>query len=136
MILKMARNIIVAGGLALVVVGCSRQQPVYNVVSHPIPAAVTQISLPDMQRAIVLAGTDRGWTLVPVEPGHLKGHIDHNGHSADIEVLFTTGNYSISYVTSANLLATSDGLIHTTYNKWIHQFESDIDRQIIRLALS
>lgn len=136
MILKMARTSIVAASLALVATGCARQEPVYNVISHPVPAAARDISLDRMQKAIVLAGADQGWIMTPVEGGHLRGHTDHHGHSADIEVLFTSTNYSVSYVSSANLSATADGQIHLNYNKWIHQLEDAIDRQIIKQGLS
>lgn len=136
MIFTMLRNIAIVAGLTLAVTGCAREQPVYNVVNHPIPAVSKPLTLNDIQKAIILAGVDRGWVLTPVELGHLRGHIDHDGHSADIDVRFTPANYSISYVGSTNLLATTNGEIHRNYNKWIHLLEEGIGQQVVKLSIS
>jgi hypothetical protein len=121
--------------MLLAVPACAREAPIYNVESHPVPAMAQSLPLETMQRTIMLAGMHRGWVFTPIAPGHLRGHLDHNHHVADIDVAFTPANYSIHYLGSENLLATADGQIHRNYNKWIELLERDIEHNLAEASL-
>ncbi len=129
------RKFVFCIGLVLLAAGCMREQPVYNVVDHPITVTGKKVTLATVQKAIMKVGLEREWIFTPVSPGHLKGALNQRGSSANIDVKFSTKAYSISYVSSANLLATGEGTIHRNYNKWIKILERDIDLELAKLNM-
>ncbi len=112
--------------------GCAHD-PVYNVPSHGVPVAAQSLSLKQMERTIVEAGQSRGWKFQPVSPGVLRATQDQPKYAAVVEIRFDQKNYSIQYVSSRGFEA-KDGIIHSHYNFWIRNLESDIDTRLSNAA--
>ena len=127
------RLALLAGGVALL--AAWQNPPIYNVdkVQFTLPPTVT---IADVERAIVSAGSVRGWTMIPVAPGRVLATHTRSGHTATIDIVFDTHEYSIQYVSSALLQAKEDGTIHPTYNRWIQFLQNDIDNNLRTLGMT
>jgi hypothetical protein len=114
---------------ALVAAGCALRQPVYNVEKAPISGPDGKsLSMTEVQRAIMRAGTTLGWQMQAEAPGRLSGRIALRSHTAIIDIEHDTRSYSIKYRDSTNLDA-ADGEIHKNYNGWIQNLEKAIRAQ-------
>ncbi|PWC20035.1 hypothetical protein DDT52_11845 [Brenneria roseae subsp. roseae] len=114
-------------GLAcvLAVTGCARTAPVANVTK----TIAAQQTADQVKRAILQAGLEREWVMVPVSPGVINGHLDQRGHIADIRITYSQTSYSINYVSSQNLMA-GGGKIHRNYNRWINNLDREIQLKL------
>ena len=128
--------------VALALVGCRPSVPVtdlsniqYSTVGYQSGKVLT---LDDYERAIVRAGSNRGWQFTTISPGLLEGKLDVRGrHFATIEIPFTTESYSIKYKASEGLnYDASTNQIHPNYNNWITHLDGDIKSEIQRLRAS
>lgn len=91
-----------------------------------------------IQAAIIQAGKQRDWIIKPAADGTLAAHIDVRQHSVDLAIRFDTNKYDIQYKNSTNLgyeINKADAtrpLIHPSYNKWVHNLVSDINKEFHR----
>jgi hypothetical protein len=109
--------------LALGVAACQHPE-VVNVDRAPLNAPPSA-TLNDIERAILNAGTKRGWLMRAEAPGHIVATHSRGSHSATVDIFFDTQTYSIMYKDSANL-DYGDGRIHGTYNRWVEYLKQDI----------
>ncbi|HEX3972865.1 MAG TPA: hypothetical protein VHX19_16170 [Stellaceae bacterium] len=109
----------------------SRQEPIYNVINHPIPAAAQKLSRDAISKAIIAGGAlTRRWQIGPNTDGTLTGTLDVRGkHHATATITYSQTSYNITLVSSTNLLQEGN-LIHRNYNRWVHDLEKDIDAQL------
>jgi hypothetical protein len=113
----------------MAVAGCSTQ-PIYNVVDAPIAGpAGKNLSMQDVQTAIIRAGKSLGWDIVPQKPGQLTGRISLRTHQAVVDITHNTKTYSITYKDSVDLGA-SGGQIHKNYNGWVQNLDKGIRTQL------
>jgi hypothetical protein len=125
---NLSRTFLAAAVLALVA-ACSA--PVRNVVSEPVVAS-RDVTLEDVKKAIISAGTGLGWKMTPQEDGRITGQLDLRKHTAIVDITYTTEAFSITYVDSTNLKY--DGrLIHRNYNNWITNLENRIQATVAAL---
>ena len=100
--------------------------PIYNVVSAPIqqsPAA----TLENIEKAIIRAGRQLGWQVVPKEPGKCEGILVLRTHKAIVDITYDTKSFNITYKDSDNLrYDAKDKTIHSNYNGWIKNLEKAI----------
>ncbi|CAC9601454.1 hypothetical protein BHECKSOX_1110 [Bathymodiolus heckerae thiotrophic gill symbiont] len=115
---------IIAVTLALLV-GCGTA-PVRNVDSAMIPG---EVSISNVEKAIVRAGSGLGWMMSKKSDGHILGKLALREHLAVVDITFDKKSYSIKYVNSSNLKY-SGGKIHTNYNGWIENLEKAINIQL------
>ncbi len=113
---------------------CTRDAPIYNVNSHPVPQPAQALSLTEIKNIIMLAGADRGWVMEEQGQGRLAGTLLVRTHTAKVDVQYSQTEYSIQYKDSDNLRYTGS-TIHRNYNKWIMKLEQDIERDLQRKAL-
>lgn len=109
--------------------GCARTEPVHN-ISETVSL---QYSNEQLKEAIVQAGLSRQWVMTPAGPGVINGMISQRGHTANIRVTYSSGSYSINYVSSSNLKA-KRGEIHRNYNRWVTNLDQDIKLRLASLA--
>ena len=64
--------------------------------------------------------------MTPVSPGKVHATLNIRTHQADVDVDFTTMKYSITYVSSKNLLS-QGARIHKAYNQWVRELETGIN---------
>lgn len=119
-------RLISALAVVFLLAGCTRTEPVKN-INETLSASY---SSEEMQSAIIQAGLSRHWVMTPAGPGVINGHLSQRGHTADIRVTYSPGQYSINYLHSTNLLAKGN-VIHRNYNSWIANLDQDIK---LRLA--
>jgi hypothetical protein len=126
--MRIIGTLLAAATLALA--GCAGQQPINNVVNAPftLPQGKS-LSMGQIQKAIVAAGTTLGWQMTPTGPGKLTGRLALRTHVADVDIEHDTKSYSIKYRDSQNLDA-RDGMIHKNYNGWIENLDKAIRTQV------
>lgn len=110
--------------MLLAIAGCTK--PVYNVNNDQVytPAGMT---LEEAGLLIQEAGTQRGWAMAIMEPGHIVGTLLIRTHTAVVDIYYTTTNFSITYKDSTNLKYSAEtGHIHQNYNGWIRNLERAI----------
>jgi len=132
MLLKIKAVLLLALALTLLPAAAfaSRQEPIYNIVNHPIPAASQKLSSDEIAKAIIAGGARTGWQIAPNADGSLTGKIDvRNKHHAIVTITYSQTNYSLTLVSSTNLLQEGN-LIHRNYNRWVRELEKDVDDQL------
>jgi hypothetical protein len=114
-----------------------RLQPLYEVHSHPIPQKAQGLSLDKISMIVAGAGAKRNWLMDEIQPGRIRGTLNTRDHSAVVDVKFDNQTYSISYVSSSNLLYDGNS-IHRNFNRWITNLEQDIqnDLQIAAIGMN
>jgi len=128
--------------VALALAGCRPLVPVTNLSNVPYSTGGYQsarvLTLGDYERAIVRAGTNRGWRFSTVSSGLLEGNLDVRGkHSVVVEVPFTTDSYSINYKSSKGMkYDAASNQIHPNYDSWIKLLDDDIKKEIQRMQAS
>jgi len=120
---------------AIVVSACSRTQPVYNVLDHPVPVATQRLPLDQIGRAIMQAGRQHHWRMDPAGPGQITGRLDEGGREAVISITYSQQAYNITLAGSTNLRQEGDE-IHKRYNRWIRLLERDIDDNLYMAGYS
>jgi hypothetical protein len=110
--------------------GCA-SKPIVNVKNEYIPTTRdgSQLSVEDVERAILSASQKRGWTSRIVKPGLIEASISVRAHRASIEIPYTASNYSINYKSSENLNY-DDGSIHRNYNNWVVKLSRTIQDEL------
>jgi len=123
---------IFASAVLALALGCT-SNPIYNVQQAPIPSVTDKkLSMEDVSKAIIRAGTGLGWQMRQVKPGHIIGTLNLRRHTAVVDVTYDTKSYSIVYKDSSNL--NYDGSnIHRNYNGWIQNLDRAIRSQLIAI---
>lgn len=116
--------------LGLTVAGCSTQA-LYEVESQPVSATAdgSTPSMEEVERAIIAAATDRGWSPRVVMPGMIEATLFVRTHQAIVDIPFSSSEYSIQYKDSTNL-DYRNGSIHRNYNNWIHNLSNSIQVEL------
>ena len=108
--------------LILTFTGCARTLPIHNVESQSVNY---ELSIDQIEKAILQAGIDKGWMMNVVEPGEIEAYVLVRHHKAEVNITYNEKTYSITYKDSENLLY-GDGKIHRNYNKWVILLERQI----------
>ncbi|WP_305814745.1 hypothetical protein [Photobacterium leiognathi] len=115
---------------SLLIVGCT-SKPVMNLNNVYVPTVVTgqQHTAEDVQKEILTAAEQRGWSARVIKPGLILANISVRTHSATIEIPYSSTSYSIDYKDSQNL--DYDGTdIHRNYNNWVVRLSRSIQQQL------
>ncbi len=109
-----------------------RTEPVYNIDNATVATGSgAKATVEQVRTAIVQAAAARQWTLNEVEPGHFVATVHVRSHMAQVDIKYSTNNYSVNYKNSDNLLY--DGAdIHRNYNKWIKILQTEINRALAK----
>lgn len=119
--------------LALVLlIGCRAGGQVYEVKDAPIQTATgKELSLEQVQKAIIDAGIKQTWIMTPVKPGEMLGEYNVQSHQIHVTIPYTTKNYSILYKDSSNLRYDPvKRTIHVNYQKWIERLDNEIKARL------
>jgi hypothetical protein len=115
--------------VAIAAAGCTAQ-PIYTVTDAPITTPTGKnLSMQEVQAAIVRAGVPLGWQITPEKPGRLTGRLTLRSHVAVVDIEHNTKQYSIKYRDSTDLNA-KDGTIHRNYNSWVQNLDKSIRAQL------
>lgn len=117
--------------LTMLTVGCAKQMPlVLNFEEEPIPSSLDgkTHSHEAVQKAILKACRNKGWSASIIEPGKIAASVTiRSRHRAKIEIEFTTAYYSIRYMDSMGL-EYHNGHIHSRYNHWVAGLDAEIKK--------
>jgi len=109
----------------IIVVGIAActSKPIYNVDSDSFgtPTAPLSVRAEQIRRAAL----GLGWQVENVGPGEMKCALNLRDHQAVVAINYTPTNYSIRYLSSANLDYTGTE-IHRNYNGWVQNLEKQI----------
>ena len=115
---------------AALMAGCAPIVPIQNVKDAQVSTMASKPLTPDQVRAaIVRAGSGLGWIMKDAGPGRLQGTLILRTHTAEVEIPYSAGSYSINYKSSVNLQEAS-GNIHRNYNGWILNLTRGINAQL------
>ena len=124
--------------VALVLVtGCRGGGQIYNVKDAPVSTATgKEVTLDQVTKAIVEAGTGLKWSMAVVKPGQIVGTLFVRSHSAVVDITYTTKAYSITYKDSTNLKYNADKqTIHENYRGWIQNLDNAIKGRLTTLGM-
>lgn len=112
----------------LAAMGCRGGAQVYNVKDAPITTATGKaVTLDQVAKAIILAGTGLKWSMAVAKPGHIVATLNLRTHQAVVDITYTTKTYSITYKDSANLYYDAENkTIHENYRGWIQRLDNAI----------
>ena len=83
----------------------------------------------DVQKAILRACNDRGWSAQVENEGVIQASIIVRRHSAKVKIQYTNSTVSISYVDSTELKYKGDR-IHRNYNRWVANLYHSIQTEL------
>lgn len=121
----------------LVVTGCRGGGPIYNVKDAPVSTATgKEVTLDQVTKAIIEAGTGLKWNMAVVKPGQIVGTLLVRSHSAVVDITYTTKAYSITYKDSNNLKYNAERqTIHENYRGWIQNLDNAIKGKLSTLGM-
>ena len=114
----------------LALTGCMRTLPIHNIDNQ---AVTYDLSLKEVEKAILKSGMEKRWKMTVTEPGKIKANIIVRKHTAKIVINYSEKAYSIAYQDSMNLLYDS-GKIHRNYNKWITYLDHRIQINLLEAS--
>ena len=126
------KTILVVGTIvATLLLGACRTAPVFNVEAQPITVSDASYTAEDVRKAIIRAGSRRGWVLSDAGDGKLVGILTVRDHQATVDVNYSEDAYDITYRDSQNLRYDAEkGKIHSNYNGWVQNFVKDISIEL------
>lgn len=118
--------------VVVAMIGCRAGGQVYEVKDAPIQTASgKQLSLEQVQKAIIDAGIKQTWIMTPIKPGEMLGEYNVQSHQIHVLIPYTTKNYSILYKDSSNLRYDPvKRTIHVNYAKWIERLDNEIKARL------
>lgn len=131
------KNIFICLISLLLIVSCSRTQPLHNIQHSAIPSDLT---IEQVQKAISKAViVHPSWKIKSNEKGMMVAEVIVRTHTAEIEIAYNEEAYSITYINSTNLKYEIDKKqqinIHKSYNRWVHNLENRIEAELNTINL-
>jgi len=129
----MRSSVLLIGILCLAAVGCRGGGQIYNIKDAPITTATGKgVTLDQVTKAIVEAGTERKWSMAVVKPGLIVGTLNVRSHQAVVDIAYNTKSYSITYKDSTNLHYNDEKkTIHENYRSWIQYLDNAIKSRLV-----
>ena len=118
--------------ILLATMGCRAGGQVYEVKDAPIQTATgKELTLEQIQKAIIDAGIKQTWIMTPVKLGDMVGEFNVQSHQIHVNIPYTTTHYSILYKDSSNLRYDPvKRTIHVNYQKWIERLDNEIKARL------
>ncbi|MEQ1793232.1 MAG: hypothetical protein ABL970_03490 [Nitrospira sp.] len=119
--------------MIVMVAGCRGAGQIYNIKEAPVATATgKELTMDQVQKAIVEAGLGLKWIMAPDKPGHILGTQNARSHTAVVDIAYTTKSYSITYKDSVNLNYNADKqTIHQAYQGWITNLDNAIKGRLM-----
>jgi len=117
---------------AVLLAGC-KTAPIYEVVAQPLGVPTGKdVSMPDVEKAIVRGGMRAGWQVSPEAPGRASARYTQGPHTATVGIEYDTKAYSIKLrETSVRNDGTS---VHRAYNNWVQNLDRSIRTELATLG--
>ena len=123
--------VIVLTIVATLLLGACRTAPIFNVEAQPVAISGASHTADDVRKAILRAGSRRGWVFSDEGPGKLVGTLSLRKHQATVDVTYSEDNYDITYRDSQNLSYDAESnKIHANYNGWVQNLVKDISIEL------
>lgn len=139
------KHIVTALLMSLFLAGCKTSIPIQNIDTAPIPQAGKQLTITEIEKAIIDAAIYKRWVVTRVSPGVMHAEVAVRNHMAKVEIKYNLESYSITYLDSYNLdfeEASPDSKyahrhvdrIHRNYNKWVTLLNREITTNLTNAA--
>ena len=129
--MKLIKNLLL-NFLIIFAISCSsRVASLYDYEEQSIPEGLT---ISEVEKAIRIAATKKKWQIKKNKKSENSfiAYQNARGHSAIIEIKYSTTNYSLLYLKSTNLNYNPEKkTIHRNYMKWIKSLKTIIDNQLL-----
>ena len=102
------------------------REPVYNVIKAPIGKTA---SIKEIGKRIRLAVRLQSWKIEEYKTNILLVTKNHGSHVATAAISYDKNTFSIK-LRGSNNFKEGDGCIHLLYNKWVHDLEAAIHREL------
>ena len=107
-----------------------RKAPVRDIPENSIPISNEKtLTLEEVESAIIMGGSEAGWSMRKQQPGLIIGTLQVRTHQAEVDVRYTETTWSINYRGSSNLKYNGEK-IHVNYNKWVSRLADSIRKQL------
>lgn len=111
--------------------GCNRQQPIYTVTDHPVPAGARTLPMRSVEQAILEGAAEKRWTVDRVQPGLMRATQKWRTHTMTVNIRYDQNRYGIEHVATSNLKE-QGGMVHRAYNTNVKALEDEIERRLYR----
>ncbi|MBH0182244.1 MAG: hypothetical protein HP490_11355 [Nitrospira sp.] len=130
MINRKVGSVLFVGLSLIILVGC-RTSALMEIRDAAIPAAVGHnLTMDQVAKGIVAAGSKHGWAMKTESPGHIVGTLLIRSHMAVVDIPYTASSYSIIYKDSSNLSYDAGSKkIHANYSSWVRNLHVSIQRE-------
>lgn len=127
---------------ALILSGCTREQPIYEARNHLLPSGAAIYSLDQIESRIIKGAKSKGWYVDRVGPGALRATVKWgvgDKHVVVVKIEYNRESFNILHESTQNLLEDIAGpnqfyagqkLIHRRRNDRVHQLESAIEQEL------
>jgi len=117
--------------LLIIVAGC-RTGSVLDIRDAGVPSAAGHtVTMDDVAKGIMSAGSKHGWTMAIQTQGHIVGTLVLRRHTAVVDIFYSTNSYSILYKDSSNLnYDPTRKTIHSNYTSWIKNLHDAIQKEL------
>lgn len=129
----MRSSVLLIGIMCLAAMGCRGGGQIYNIQDAPITTATGKgVTLDQVTKAIIEAGTERKWSMAVVKPGLIVATLNVRSHQAVVDIAYNTKSYSITYKDSTNLKYDVERkTIHENYRGWIQYLDNAIKSRLV-----
>jgi len=129
----MRSSVLLIGIMCLAAMGCRGGGQIYNIQDAPITTATGKgVTLDQVTKAIIEAGTERKWSMAVVKPGLIVATLNVRSHQAVVDIAYNTKSYSITYKDSTNLkYDAGQNTIHENYRSWIQYLDNAIKSRLV-----
>ncbi len=124
------KNILLTTIFSLFLLGCTSKS-VLQLDNVYVPTSVTGVeqTRATVEKAILTAAVDRGWSPKVVQPGLIEASIFVRNHEATVDIPYNANKYSIHYKSSQNLNYNGSS-IHRNYNNWVLKLSRQIQKEL------
>lgn len=129
--MKTLMKVSIIVSLLTALTACGSTQPIRNVEQAPVAYSLTK---EQVNQAIVQAALSRGWLVEENNSSEVVASITVRTHQAKVRIPYSENSYSIQYESSTNLKHRGD-VIHRNYNRWVHNLDTDIRRNMSIIAI-
>lgn len=124
----MKKYLVISFACLLFLTGCNTAT-IYNVYGRSLTSYNDNHNMDVVADVIMRAAIGRDWEVKRVATDKIRATLYNRQHVATVAITFDQRKFNIEYVSSQNLKHVGTR-IHRNYNRWVHNLENDIRKQM------